>query len=61
MVSFVHAADFHLGFTLTRIAEDQAEDIREARFQAMENVLRVAGKRDADFIIVAGDLYRLSK
>jgi len=57
MVSFLHAADLHLGLRITRFEGEHADKIRDARFQAMEKMLTVAKERQVDFILIAGDLF----
>ena len=54
---FLHLADLHIGFRVTRFDEGTAGKLREARFQALDNAIQVAEKRDADFILIAGDLF----
>jgi DNA repair exonuclease SbcCD nuclease subunit len=57
MVSFIHTADLHLGLRVTRFEADHADRIRDARIRAMENILAVAGERNVDFVLIAGDLF----
>jgi DNA repair exonuclease SbcCD nuclease subunit len=57
MVSFLHAADLHLGLRITRFSGDIAKRIREARFQALEKIRAAAVEQKVDFVIVAGDLF----
>ncbi len=58
--SFVHCADLHLDspFEGLHALEPQvAAVLREATFQAFNNVIDLALKERVDFIIVAGDVY----
>lgn len=57
MVSFLHAADVHLGIRVTRFHAEAAKKIREARFTALDNILKEARSRSVDFILIAGDLF----
>nr|AEH26479.1 metallophosphoesterase [uncultured Acidobacteria bacterium A2] len=57
MVSFLHAADVHLGLRVTRFANEVARKIREARFQSLDNILSVAKAGNVDFLLIAGDLF----
>jgi len=57
MVSFLHAADLHLGLRLTRFGEEHARKIRDARIRAMENILAAATARRVDLVLIAGDLF----
>src|SRR5438105_3376040 len=57
MVSFLHAADLHLGLRVTRFSMDIAKKIREARFQALEKIRDTADEQHVDFVLIAGDLF----
>jgi DNA repair exonuclease SbcCD nuclease subunit len=57
MVTCLHAADVHLGLRTTRFDPKSAQKVREARFQALDNVLRTAREERADLLLVAGDLF----
>src|SRR5438874_1338271 len=57
MVSFLHAADLHLGLRITRFRTDIAKKVREARFQALERIRDAALERKVDFVLIAGDLF----
>jgi DNA repair exonuclease SbcCD nuclease subunit len=57
MVSFLHAADLHLGLRITRFPVEIAKKVREARFQALEKIRGAARERKVDFVLIAGDLF----
>jgi len=57
MVSFIHTADLHLGLRVTRFNADTLKKIREARFQALQNIRALVGGRRVDFVLIAGDLF----
>ncbi|GIW82339.1 MAG: metallophosphoesterase [Gemmatales bacterium] len=57
MVSFLHAADVHLGIHMPRFGPDIARRIREARFQSLDELLRHAQRLHVDFVVLAGDLF----
>jgi DNA repair exonuclease SbcCD nuclease subunit len=57
MISFLHAADLHLGLRITRFDEERTRKVREARFVALGNILRVAREQSVDFLLLAGDLF----
>jgi DNA repair exonuclease SbcCD nuclease subunit len=57
MVSFLHAADLHLGLRITRFPVEVAKKIREARFQALEKIRSAADEHKVDFVLIAGDLF----
>jgi DNA repair exonuclease SbcCD nuclease subunit len=53
----LHAADLHLGFRVTRFGKEVNNRVREARFQALDNLLTVAKDRQVDAVLIAGDLF----
>jgi DNA repair exonuclease SbcCD nuclease subunit len=57
MVAFLHAADLHLGMRTTRFEPATAGKIREARFTALDNILKKARELAVDFVLIAGDLF----
>jgi DNA repair exonuclease SbcCD nuclease subunit len=57
MVSFLHAADLHLGLRITRFRPEVARKIREARFQALEKLRQAAKDQAVAFVLIAGDLF----
>lgn len=57
MISFLHCADLHLGMRITRFDPLTANKLREARFDALENVLKAVREQAVDFVLVAGDLF----
>src|SRR5438876_3393072 len=57
MVSFLHAADLHLGLRITRFSPEVAKKVREARFQALEKIRDAAQADPVDFVLIAGDLF----
>src|SRR5438552_14971076 len=57
MVSFLHTADLHLGLRITRFSMDIAKKVREARFQALEQIRGAAEERKVAFVLIAGDLF----
>src|SRR5262245_57839414 len=57
MISFLHAADLHLGLRVTRFDGDCADKIRGAPFHALGTLRLWAVKRDVQFVLIAGDLF----
>src|SRR4051812_44962415 len=57
MVKFLHVADLHLGMRVTRFEEGACSRIGEARFEAMEQLRAKAGEHQAQFILIAGDVF----
>jgi DNA repair exonuclease SbcCD nuclease subunit len=56
LLSFIHAADFHLGAGLNRFGP-AAETLEKAQFQALEKTLQWAVEDDAAFVLISGDLF----
>ena len=55
-LTFVHAADFHLGADLRRYGA-KADDLRAAQYAALAKVLAAAADRRAAFVLICGDLF----
>jgi DNA repair protein SbcD/Mre11 len=58
--SFVHCADLHLDSPfegLHAVAPDIGQALRRATFQAFDNIIDLAIRESAAFLIVAGDVY----
>lgn len=55
-MKFVHTADWQLGAQLSHAGE-KASELRKKRFQAAEKVIEVAEDEDAQFVLIAGDLF----
>jgi len=56
VVKFLHTADWHLGIKYAKLGPN-AEKAREVRIKTVKNLMKVAKENEADFIIVAGDLF----
>jgi len=57
MVRFLHAADLHLGLRVTRFEADACNRVCEARFIALQRLRERAAELQADFILIAGDVF----
>lgn len=60
MFKFVHAADLHLDSPfkgITAEAESVAATLRSATFDAFNALVALCIEREADFLLVAGDIY----
>jgi len=57
MASFLHAADLHLGMRITRFDPHTTGKVREARFTALDNILKKTRDLRVDFVVIAGDLF----
>ncbi len=55
-LTFVHAADFHLGADLRRYGA-KADDLRAAQYAALAKVLAAAADSRAAFVLICGDLF----
>ena len=55
-IRFIHTADLQIGMTASGSGA-MASALRDARVQALERVLAVGRERNADFIVIAGDLF----
>mgnify|MGYP003732753507 CR=1 FL=1 len=56
----VHAADIHLDSPLrglSRIGDDYAQELRRSTRRALENLVALTMERQADLLVIAGDLY----
>lgn len=57
---FVHAADLHLDTPfdgLSRLGAEVPEVLRDASLQAWDNLVALTLERQADFLVLAGDIY----
>ena len=57
MVRFIHTADAQLGMPFRWAAGDAGARLRELRLECIDRIARVAEEREADFVLVAGDLF----
>jgi DNA repair exonuclease SbcCD nuclease subunit len=55
-LTFIHAADFHLGADLRRFGR-VSRKLKAAQFQALENTIHLAAEEQAAFILICGDLF----
>ena len=58
-VKILHTADLHLGmrFASGAYTPQVQEDLSNARFEALDNLVRVANKQQSDLLVIAGDLF----
>ncbi len=57
---FIHCADLHLESPFEGIhsaSPEVAQILREATFRSFENIINLAIQQEADFIVIAGDIY----
>lgn len=60
MLKFLHTADLQIGMTAPGVGQ-LAHKVQEARLSALERVLVLGRERNADFIVVAGDLFESNR
>lgn len=59
-ITFIHAADLHLDSPfhgISRLPEEVYRRIKNSTFKSAENVFKLAIDEEADFILLAGDLF----
>ena len=56
-ITLLHTADWQLGKRFGSIEGDSAAILREERFEAVKRIARLAGDREVDAILVAGDVF----
>jgi len=52
----MHTGDVHLGMKFNQYPQISTK-LENARYQALENVIKEANKRNANLLAVAGDLF----
>lgn len=56
-MKFIHTADWQIGAAFRQVPGDAGARIRAARLEVIERIGTVARERQADFILIAGDLF----
>lgn len=56
-LTFIHAADFHLGADLSRFGSEAARQLEASQFAALEKTGEIAREHQAAFILICGDLF----
>jgi DNA repair exonuclease SbcCD nuclease subunit len=56
-IRILHTADWQLGRSFAGLPGEAAPLLREARFEAVRTVARLAQERRADLVLVAGDVF----
>ncbi|MFO8031876.1 MAG: metallophosphoesterase, partial [Desulfohalobiaceae bacterium] len=57
---FVHAADLHLDAPfqgLSQMSSELGQRLRQATFQALDNLIQLCVQQQADFLLISGDVY----
>ena len=55
-MTFIHTADWHLGHTYWKIGARAAQS-HQWRFEAIRRIWQLAAEKNADFVVVAGDVF----
>ncbi len=59
-LTFIHTADLHLDTPfkgLTAIDQELAESLKQANFQAFENIIDCCLRENVDFLLIGGDIF----
>jgi len=56
-IRIVHTADNHIGIPYRQFNEELRRQLVSERFEALVRLVRTANDREADFFVVAGDLF----
>lgn len=56
-VRFVHTADWQLGLHARHIPDEERAEVRSARYDTVRRIAEVAREGEADFVVVAGDVF----
>ena len=56
-MKILHTGDLHLGREYKTVDSAVAEVYRQARLDALDNIIRIAGNESCDYIVIAGDLF----
>jgi DNA repair exonuclease SbcCD nuclease subunit len=56
-LTFIHAADYHLGAAPKRLGADAARQLEESQFSALEKTGTFAKDHGAAFVLICGDLF----
>ncbi len=56
-IRFIHSSDWQLGMTRVFLSEEAASRFSQARIDAISTLGRLATEHDAQFMIVAGDVF----
>lgn len=57
MVCFIHTSDLHLGKRFGQFPEELRGRLTEARHQSIDRLVKLAQSQQAEFILVAGDVF----
>ena len=57
MLTFIHAADFHLDSPFRSLSPDQAAERRQEQRQLLSRLAETVAERRADLLFLAGDLF----
>jgi DNA repair exonuclease SbcCD nuclease subunit len=60
-VRFIHSADWQLGMTRHYLGGEAQARFAQARLDAIERIGRLAREHDAEFVVVAGDVFETNQ
>ena len=56
-IKIIHTADHHIGTSFANYPKPVRDRLIEERFDALDRLIRSANSRNADFVVIAGDLF----
>lgn len=56
-MKILHTGDLHLGREYKTVGSSVADVYRQARLDALDNIIRIAGNENCDYVVIAGDLF----
>ena len=57
MMKILHTGDLHLGREYKTVDSSVADFYRQARLDALDNIIRIAGNENCGYMVIAGDLF----
>lgn len=57
MIRFIHTADLQLGMPFNWVSGDAGSQLRQYRLDVIDRILALAEERQAQFILIGGDLF----
>ena len=55
-VKFVHTADNHIGISYNTVGQAKSELVKE-RLEALKRIVEEGNKENANYLVIAGDLF----
>ncbi len=54
-IKIFHTSDLHLGQSFSSYS--QSQELKNTRFETLDNLIEIANKKECDFFVIAGDLF----